>query len=56
MREIVPPPPAIERNDQAAIQELYPRATVTVEIEKLAPPCPGVPASCGVRLRLPARA
>src|SRR5215207_4571642 len=27
-----------------ALQELYPRAAVTVEIEKLAPPCPGVPA------------
>jgi dihydroneopterin aldolase len=39
----------------AAIQELYPRAAVTVEIEKLAPPCPGVPASCGVRIQLPPR-
>jgi 7,8-dihydroneopterin aldolase/epimerase/oxygenase len=38
------------------IQELYPRASVTVELEKLAPPCPGVPAACGVRLRLPAKA
>jgi len=26
------------------IQELYPRARVAIEIEKLAPPCPGVPA------------
>nr|HEX4317426.1 dihydroneopterin aldolase [Kofleriaceae bacterium] len=39
----------------AKIQELYPRAAVTIELEKLAPPCPGVPASCGVRLHLPAR-
>jgi 7,8-dihydroneopterin aldolase/epimerase/oxygenase len=37
------------------IQELYPRASVTIELEKLAPPCPGVPAACGVRLRLPAK-
>ena len=36
------------------IQELYPRAQVMVELEKLAPPCPGVPASCGVRIVLPA--
>jgi 7,8-dihydroneopterin aldolase/epimerase/oxygenase len=35
------------------IQELYPQAGVAIEIEKLAPPCPGVPASCGVRLVLP---
>jgi dihydroneopterin aldolase len=39
-----------------AIQEQYPRAAVTVQLEKLAPPCPGVPAACGVRLHLPARA
>jgi dihydroneopterin aldolase len=39
----------------AKIQELYPCAAVTIELEKLAPPCPGVPASCGVRLHLPAR-
>ncbi|HEU0034186.1 MAG TPA: dihydroneopterin aldolase [Kofleriaceae bacterium] len=32
------------------IQELYPRAQVIVELEKLAPPCPGVPAACGVRI------
>jgi dihydroneopterin aldolase len=37
------------------IQELYPRAAVAIELEKLAPPCPGVPASCGVKLYLPAR-
>jgi 7,8-dihydroneopterin aldolase/epimerase/oxygenase len=40
----------------AELQALYPHAGVTVEIEKLAPPCPGVPASCGVRLQFPARA
>jgi 7,8-dihydroneopterin aldolase/epimerase/oxygenase len=39
----------------AKIQELYPHVAVTIELEKLAPPCPGVPASCGVRLHLPAR-
>jgi len=38
----------------AKIQELYPRAGVAIELEKLAPPCPGVPAACGVRLVLPA--
>ncbi len=32
------------------IQRLYPRASVTLELEKLAPPCAGVPASCGVVL------
>ena len=37
------------------IQELYPRVRVVIELEKLAPPCPGVPASCGVRLVLPPR-
>jgi dihydroneopterin aldolase len=37
----------------ARIQELYPRAQVVVELEKLAPPCPGVPAACGVRIVLP---
>lgn len=30
------------------IHKTYPRVSITVEIEKLAPPCPGVPASCGV--------
>jgi 7,8-dihydroneopterin aldolase/epimerase/oxygenase len=38
----------------AKIQELYPRAKVVIELEKLAPPCPGVPAACGVRIVLPA--
>src|SRR5438128_12362554 len=37
----------------AKIQELYPRAQVVIELEKLAPPCPGVPAACGVRLVIP---
>jgi len=36
------------------IQELYPHAQIVIELEKLAPPCPGVPAACGVRLVLPA--
>lgn len=39
----------------AKIQELYPAVRVVIELEKLAPPCPGVPASCGVRLVLPPR-
>lgn len=38
------------------IQDLYPHAAVTIELEKLAPPCPGVPAACGVQLTLAARA
>lgn len=38
-----------------AIQELYPRVGITVELEKLTPPCPGVPASSGVRIHLPPR-
>ena len=37
-----------------AIQDLYPALEVIIEVDKLAPPCPGVPASCGVRLHLPA--
>lgn len=39
----------------ARIQELYPQAGVTIELEKLAPPCPGVPAACGVTLHVPRR-
>ena len=39
----------------AKIQELYPQAAVSIELEKLAPPCPGVPAACGIKLHLPAR-
>ncbi len=34
------------------ILELYPQARVAIELEKLAPPCPGVPAACGVRVVL----
>jgi dihydroneopterin aldolase len=37
------------------IQDMYPGVSVVVELHKLAPPCPGVPRSCGVRLVLPAR-
>ncbi len=37
------------------IQQLYPMADLEIEIEKLAPPCPGVPAACGVRLHFPAQ-
>ena len=37
-----------------SIQEAYPGVSVVLEIEKLAPPCPGVPEACGVRLVLPA--
>jgi dihydroneopterin aldolase len=36
------------------VQKTYPRAAISVEIEKLAPPCPGVPAACGVRIHRPA--
>jgi dihydroneopterin aldolase len=32
------------------IHKTYPAVSITVEIEKLAPPCPGVPAACGVRI------
>ena len=39
----------------AKIQELYPNVQVGIELEKLAPPCPGVPASCGVRVVLPSK-
>jgi dihydroneopterin aldolase len=34
------------------ILEMYPQARVAIELEKLAPPCPGVPAACGVRVVL----
>src|SRR5687768_9486007 len=37
------------------IQDIYPRAAVQIELEKLAPPCPGVPASCGVKLYMTAK-
>ena len=33
------------------IQALYPQVAVTITLDKLAPPCPGVPASCGVTIR-----
>ena len=36
-----------------AIQKLYPAVGVTIDLEKLAPPCPGVPESCGVKLHIP---
>jgi dihydroneopterin aldolase len=36
-----------------AVQRLQPRATVTVVLEKLSPPCPGVPRASGVRFTLP---
>ena len=35
-----------------AIRGEFPDSEVIVELEKLAPPCPGVPESCGVRLHL----
>lgn len=38
-----------------AIQEQWPRAGVGIELEKLSPPCPGVPEASGVRLFLPPR-
>jgi len=33
-----------------ALQLTYPRAAVTITLEKLAPPCPGIPDACGVTL------
>lgn len=39
-----------------AIQAIYPGVTVIVELHKLAPPCPGIPQSCGVRLLIPGTA
>jgi len=35
-----------------ALLKKYPQSTIMVEIEKLGPPCPGVPQSCGVRVFL----
>lgn len=32
------------------IQDIYPQVAVTITLDKLAPPCPGVPAACGVKL------
>ena len=37
----------------AAIHALYPNVTIVIELHKLAPPCPGVPESCGIRLCQP---
>ena len=37
------------------IQDLYPQVGVTITLDKLAPPCPGVPAACGVKLSRPPR-
>jgi len=33
------------------IQDLYPHVGVGITLDKLAPPCPGVPAACGVFLQ-----
>lgn len=33
------------------ILTMYPHVQLELEIEKLAPPCPGVPHACGVRLQ-----
>ena len=35
------------------LQEKYPNSDITIELEKLAAPCPGVPESCGVKLYRP---
>ena len=35
-----------------ALLEMHPGSVVMVELQKLAPPCPGVPQACGVRLTL----
>ena len=37
------------------IADHYPEANIRIELEKLAPPCPGVPESCGIVLNVPAR-
>lgn len=34
-----------------AVCARHPTAQVTVEVDKLEPPCPGAPRSCGVRLQ-----
>ncbi len=39
----------------SALHERFPNSDLQIEIEKLGPPCPGVPQSCGVRLALPGR-
>ncbi len=33
-----------------SLQARYPSSQIMVEIEKLGPPCPGVPQCCGVRI------
>jgi 7,8-dihydroneopterin aldolase/epimerase/oxygenase len=38
-----------------AVHDRYPRLSLTVTIEKVAPPCPGAPAVAGVRIFRPAR-
>lgn len=38
-----------------AIVAEYVGVAVVIQLEKLAPPCPGVPAACGVRLHRAAR-
>ena len=35
------------------LHKTYPQADITLCLEKLAPPCPGVPESCGVRISFP---
>ncbi len=35
-----------------AVAEAFPGTTIVIELQKLAPPCPGVPHSCGVRLTI----
>lgn len=35
------------------LHKVYPAVAITLELEKLAAPCPGAPASCGVRLLRP---
>jgi dihydroneopterin aldolase len=37
------------------VQRAYPEAEIQLELEKLAPPCPGCPESCGVRMVFAAR-
>lgn len=39
-----------------AIRAHYPGVDIIIELHKLAPPCPGIPASCGVRVGFPADA
>ena len=37
----------------SGIRDLYPNMGITIEVEKLAPPCRGAPLASGVRLTLP---